>query len=756
MTAPAHDPAAPAEARTGPAHDPTAVVPGADSPAGVAPPGARDRAPELAAAITRSWAERAPGTVPRTHHKRPDGSPMFANRLALETSPYLQQHAHNPVDWYPWGEEAFAAAKATGRPILLSIGYSTCHWCHVMEEESFEDLEIAQLMNERYIPIKVDREERPDVDAVYMAAVQALTGGGGWPMTVWLDADRRPFHGATYIPARDGDRGVRAGFLTMLVAIADVHRNEPDRVDAGATRLTEAVREIVGSEQRGELPQTGPLQAAAAFYVANHDPVRGGMNRAPKFPSSLPVRFLLRHARRSGDEAARDIALLTLRKMAAGGMYDQAAGGFHRYSVDADWLVPHFEKMLYDNALLAVAYLEGWQQTGEARYLRIAQEVLAYVQREMTAPGGAFFSATDADSLNLEGHRDEGFYFTWTPDELVAALGADDAAYAAEIYGVAPGGNFEGRTILNTSELREADPRLDAIRRKLVVERNLRPHPIRDDKVLLAWNGLMISAFARVGAATGDAAGMQVAATAADFLWEQARVGDRFTRTWKDGRARHDGMLADQAFQLAAQIDLLEATGEAKWLARALAIDAAIQAHYEDPRGGWFSTPDDGETLLARERPDYDGAEPTGTSVQLMNLERLGALTGDDSYRVRAEAGYTSVGAALARNPVALSEALLALDFRTTRPLEVVIAAGDGEAELVAAARQGFRPSQVIVVVREAERPELERLAPPLAGKAARDGQATAYVCEHGLCQQPTSDPAVLRTQIDRLAPYEG
>jgi uncharacterized protein len=439
------------------------------------------------------------GEVPRTRHR--DGAvPHFTNRLAEETSPYLRQHAHNPVDWYPWGDDAFAEARRRGVPVFLSVGYSTCHWCHVMEEESFEDLEVAQVLNDAYVAIKVDREERPDVDAVYMTAVQALTGRGGWPMSVWLDADRRPFFSGTYFPARDGDRGAARGFISILRELAEIYRADPARVAEAAQSIAAAVRTAMTGAASGDaLPGAGVLDAAAAYYARAYDDVNGGVRGAPKFPSSFPIRLLLRHYRRTGDAAARAMAEHSLEKMAAGGMHDQLAGGFHRYSTDERWLVPHFEKMLYDNALLAVAYAEAWQVTGRDDLARVLRTTLDYVLREMTASGGGFFSATDADS---EG--EEGTFFVWRADEIRALLGADAEGFM-RFYGVTPAGNFEGRNVLFVPQPDEREwEALAGMREILRTARAARPNPLRDDKILTAWNGLMISALAFGGRVLGE------------------------------------------------------------------------------------------------------------------------------------------------------------------------------------------------------------------------------------------------------------
>ena len=708
-------------------------------------PGAPPLGEEMRRRLAARLVNQGPGYEPRTRHLHEDGSPVYTNRLFLTSSPYLQQHAHNPVNWFPWGDEAFALAAELDRPVLLSIGYSTCHWCHVMEEESFEDPEIAAAINERYIAIKVDREVRPDVDAIYMRAVQMMSGGrGGWPLNVWLTPDRKPYFGGTYFPARDGDRGTSTGFLKIVKELARIYHEEPEKVAQATSRIVDAIRAGLEADMPpGQgLPGTGALDSAAAFYAGQFDPVDGGLNRAPKFPSSLPVRLLLRHHRRTGDSDSLQMAKLTLRKMAEGGMYDQAGGGFHRYSTDARWLVPHFEKMLYDNALLTQAYLEGWQVTGDEQFAEVVREILRYVGRDMTAPGGAFYSATDADSLTPEGHSEEGWFFTWTPAELEEVLGAETARLVSLRFGVTPGGNFEGRNILNVSRpltdlaageglsVDEVTQRLNAARESLYEARKSRPAPLRDEKILAAWNGLMISAFARAG------------------LFRSAR----------DGKAENPAFVEDYAFMIGGLLDLYEADGAARWLRAAVALQDILDEHYGDAeRGGYFTTADDHEELLAREKPTYDGAEPSGNSVAALNLLRLAAFTTDDRYRAAADLLLTGFAPLLEGSPGAVSELLLALDWRHDRPREVVVVtAGSAAAaaELLAPVRRTFLPNRILAVVPDTGREAgLEDLIPLIQGKVAAEGRATAYVCEHGVCQLPTSDAQVLAEQLASPAP---
>jgi uncharacterized protein YyaL (SSP411 family) len=727
-------------------------------------PGALPFHEELQAELAEVRESKGPGYRPRTRHLTPDGSALYTNRLLLETSPYLLQHAHNPVNWYPWGDEAFDRARKEGRPVLLSVGYSTCHWCHVMEEESFEDEDIARYLNEKYVAIKVDREERPDVDAIYMRAVQLLSGRGGWPMTVWLTPDREPFFAGTYFPARDGDRGARNGFLTLLRRFRELYDLDPERVASAATALTHEIRQSLAPRAGGlGPPPEAVLAEALRFFRDRYDAENGGLSGAPKFPSSLPVRFLLRQHRRTGDTASLDMAIRTLEKMAGGGIHDHLGGGFHRYATDERWLVPHFEKMLYDNALLTLAYLEGYQATGREALAGVARKTLDYVQREMSAPEGGFFSATDADSLGPEGHREEGYFFTWTPEEIADALGPARGRAVAAYYSVTEGGNFEGRSILNTPRSLEAvaaelevgvdtlESDLERSRKRLLEVRAERPPPLRDEKSLAAWNGLMISAFARAAFVLGDDHYAARAARAADFVLTRMREGGLLHRSFKDGRARLRGYLDDYAFVIAGLLDLYETTGEARWLRAAIDLDGVLARAFEDPEGGGYFLIGEGhEPLLAREKPALDGAEPSGNSVQALNLLRLYELTTDDGYRRRAEGTLTALGPSLSAHPSALPEMLLAVDFHHDVPKQIVIVtpSQEGAEPFLVELRGAFVPNRVLAVVEVADVAERAELVPLVKGKLAQDGRPTAYVCERQVCKRPTTDPAVFARQI--------
>ena len=724
-------------------------------------PGTASHAPVLATALREALAAKGPGYEPRTRHRNPDGSPKYTNRLILEDSPYLLQHAHNPVDWYPWGEEAFERARREHRPILLSVGYSTCHWCHVMEEESFDDEEIAAELNQHYVAIKVDRERRPDVDAVYMAAVQMMAGNGGWPMTVWLTPDREPFYGGTYFPARDGDRGVRFGFLTLLRRVYAIYAENPDRAAAAAADLAGRVREQMASASGEQVPGPDVLRSAFAELGRTFDATHGGFGGAPRFPRPLELQFLLRYHRRTGDPAALRMVVQTLEAMAGGGIYDHVGGGFHRYATDVRWRVPHFEKMLYDNALLALVYLEAYQVTGRDEFARVVRETLAYVGRDLSAPGGGFYSASDADSEGVEGK-----FFTWTAAEVRAALPPEQAALALAYYDVRPA----GANILHVSRPLAAvagdlaiDPAaaprvLQEARGGLDVARRRRVPPHTDQKVLAAWNGLMLSAFARAGQVLGDGALVDRAARAADFLLAHLRRGERLARSWLDGRTSGDAYLEDYAFVVAGLLDLYEASFDARWLREALALQAVLDLHYWDAAGGgYFRTADDGERLLAREKPATDGAEPSGNSVALLNLLRLAEFTTDDRLRTRAEAGLRAFEPTIVAAPTSVAGMLAAIDFAGDTPKEIVIVTHDAASEageLLVILRKTFVPNRIVAVVSEdATRGELAKTIPLVEGKVALHEQATAYVCERRVCDLPTTDPAVFTRQLGRVVP---
>ncbi|HXT36612.1 MAG TPA: thioredoxin domain-containing protein [Chloroflexota bacterium] len=672
----------------------------------------------------------------------------MANRLAGESSPYLLQHKDNPVDWYPWGPEALARAKSEDKPILLSIGYSACHWCHVMEHESFENRQTAALMNEHFVSIKVDREERPDLDAIYMAAVQRLTGQGGWPMTLFLTPEGRPFYGGTYFPPVP--RHGMPSFPQLLAAVAETYAKRRQDVERTAADIAAAlVEHIHGAET---LALSEDLLALAARNLGNeYDSAQGGFGGAPKFPQPMALEFLLR-AHLHGVPRALSMVERTLEKMAAGGIYDQLGGGFHRYSVDGVWLVPHFEKMLYDNAQLARIYLLAYQATGKPLYRRVAEETLRYVQREMTSPEGAFYSSQDADS---EG--EEGKFFVWSNTEIEEALGLD-APLFMRAYGVVKGGNYEGKNILHlprdlASLAREEGMEEDALRETLArckailfAIREQRVRPARDEKTLTAWNGLMLRACATAAAILEDPTYRATAEANADFLLAAMRKDGRLYRTAKDGVARLNGYLEDYAFLADGLLALYETTGERRRLHDALALADAILLHFTGPDGGpFFSTSDDHEQLIQRPRDLTDNAIPAGNSVAAEVLLRLAAHTGEERYRLAALAAIAPLEEAMARVPLAFARILCAADFALDPPRELAIigdpAAGDTRA-LLAAAHQRFDPNLVIAVARPAEAEASD--SPLLRGRTERDGKATAYSCEDYTCQAPVTEPDAL------------
>jgi len=727
-----------------------------------APPYSSELSAELGAALARRQA--APGGYrPRIHHLLGVDAPKYTNRLILESSPYLLQHAHNPVDWRAWGDEAFEEARRLGRPVFLSIGYATCHWCHVMEAESFEDEEIAAFMNGHYVCIKVDREERPDVDAIYMAAVQALNQSGGWPMSVWLTPDREPFFGGTYFPPREGARGARHGFLELLGDIHQTYLSDGERVGRAAEALVRAVRaqmEPAAPASDSEAPGAGLIGQTVAAYKRVFDEANGGLRRAPKFPSNLPIRLLLREHRRTGDAEALRMATVTLQKMAGGGMYDQLAGGFHRYSTDAAWLVPHFEKMLYDNGLLVVAYAEAFQATGRADFARVARETLDYLAREMTAPDGGFYSATDADSEGADGVSAEGKFFVWSKQEVEKVIGAGaEADRFVAHYGVTAGGNFEGENILHVARPDEDEwTALANARAALYAVRARRPPPLRDEKILAAWNGLAISAFAVAGRVLDEPRYVAAAARAASFVLDRMRPDGRLVRSWKEGRTGVAAFLDDQAFLTAGLLDLYEATFERRWLESALALADETERRFADPAGGWFMTAGDHEKLIAREKPAYDGAEPSGSSVALLSVLRLHTFTSDDRWRAIAERALISLSGTLTQNPLALTETLLAVDYANDEAREIAIV-WPGDATMASAAplldvlRRTFVPNRAIAAACESEVAALGALVPWIADKSALDGRPTAYVCVHGRCDLPVHEPEELVASLARARP---
>jgi uncharacterized protein len=669
----------------------------------------------------------------------------MSNLLAAETSPYLLQHQDNPVDWHPWGEEALAEAREEDKPILLSIGYSACHWCHVMERESFEDPEVAALMNENFVCIKVDREERPDVDDIYMEAVQSMTGHGGWPLTAFLDPEGIPFYGGTYFPPEP--RQGLPSFRQVLEATAGAYRTQREQLRAASDRVRQSLSAVGQIEQSDEELSPALLDQAEQGLLARADEVNGGFGGAPKFPPASALEFLLTRRQTTPVERSLDA-------MMHGGIYDQLGGGFHRYSVDAVWLVPHFEKMLYDNALLARAYLHGWQVIGAERWMHVCSETLDWALREMRGPEGGFYSALDADS---EG--EEGRYYVWEEAEMREALteagpSADAIERVLGYWGVSPAGNFEGRNILHVpaGPAAKPPPELTDARRALFAWRERRVRPGLDDKRICSWNALMISALADAGAALHRDDFLDAAAACARFINESMRdESGRLLRTWKDGEGRLNAYLEDHAYLVEALLRLYEATLEVRWFDAAReTADTMIERFGDDERGGFFTTSHDHEELIARRKDLGDHPIPAGNSSAALGLLRLAALTGEAEYERRAVEVLRLFAPAAARHPDAFGHFLQALDFHLSPVREVaLVAPANGAqasaslAELANVVRSAHRPHVVLAGGREgAERPEL------LSERPAVEGRPAAYVCEKFTCQAPVTEPNELEAAL--------
>ena len=681
-----------------------------------------------------------------------------ANRLATETSPYLLQHAHNPVDWYPWGTDAFDHARREDKPILLSVGYSACHWCHVMERESFENDEIAALMNRLFVSIKVDREERPDVDQIYMQAVQSMTGRGGWPMTVFMTPDGVPFYGGTYFPPVD--RHGMPAFPRLLQSIADAYHGRRGEVLEAGRQLVETMGQSERLSRSASLLSRDVVTRAYLGLAGEFDERDGGLGQAPKFPQPMTWEAILRVWKRTGDARALEMLRRTLTRMARGGIYDQLGGGFHRYSVDAQWLVPHFEKMLYDNAQLASLYLHGWLATNDSEYRLIVEETLDYVRREMTHPAGGFYSAQDADSEGAEGK-----FFVWSPDEIRAVLGDEALARAALAYwGVDDGPNFEDHSILfvprDPATVAESlgltqDAMMASLaraRQVLHAAREKRVHPGLDDKVLASWNGLMLTAFAEAAAVLGRADYLAAAVHNAEFLASQMVRDGRLRRSWKDGQARITGYLEDHAMVGAGLLALYEATFDRKWLdeSRRLA-EEALRLFWSEEREAFFDTGHDQETLVVRPRNLFDNAVPSGTSVTIEWLLRLAVVLGEERYEAVALKALRPMADLMQRYPSGFGRYLSALDFHLGPVAEVALVWPPGEergmAPLLDTVFGRYQPNRVVVGAADGA-PGAGGL-PLLAERGTVNGRPTAYVCRHNVCQLPVTEPEALAGQLD-------
>jgi uncharacterized protein YyaL (SSP411 family) len=670
----------------------------------------------------------------------------YTNRLIHETSPYLLQHAHNPVDWYAWGTEALERAQSEDKPILLSIGYSACHWCHVMEHESFENEKIALAMNENFINIKVDREERPDLDQIYMGAVQAMTGSGGWPLTVFLLPTGEPFFGGTYFPSED--RYGRPGFPKVLAIVLDAYRNKRDEINENARYLAGHIARSAQVEASADLPDISLLEQAFRTLGSRFDSREGGFGGAPKFPPSMNIDFLLRYCYRTHDELALHMAMFTLDKMAGGGMYDQVGGGFHRYSTDEHWLVPHFEKMLYDNALLARVYLDAFRATKKPLYRRISEQTLDYVVREMRDPSGGFYSAQDADSEGIEGK-----YYVWSLEEFRSIVGPD-SDLLGHYWDVTAQGNWEHQNILNVDRptelfskveempLQDLESRIQSARAKLYSVREQRVKPGRDEKILTDWNGLMLRAYAEAAFALDRDDYGRVAVENAEFLLRTMWNGERLLHNFKDGRARFNGYLDDYANLADGLLALYQLTFDYRWLDQAVRIvDCMLESFWDTSNGGFYFTASNHEPLISRTKDFFDNATPSGNSVAADVLARLASLLDRTDYRQKATQLFSATLKLIKQYPSGFGRMLAAMDFHIGPSREIAIV-GDVKAFLPVL-RNRYQPRTVCAAGSDLRIPLLKE-------RPMLDGKPTAYVCENYACQQPATDPAEFEKQLNQ------
>ncbi len=684
--------------------------------------------------------------------------PVHTNRLIKETSPYLLQHAHNPVDWYPWSTEAFEVARREQKPVLLSVGYSACHWCHVMEHESFENEAIAKLMNDNFVNIKVDREERPDVDHIYMTAVQMMTQRGGWPMTVFLTPDGVPFYAGTYFPPED--RYNMPGFPRVLISMADAFRERPDDVAETAKSILGELQRSGAVAESSELLSIALLDEAYRGIIRGYDPNNGGFGSAPKFPPAMTLEFLLHTYDRTGESQALEIVRHTCRKMAEGGIYDHLGGGFHRYSTDSKWLVPHFEKMLYDNALLSRLYLHYFQVSGDESARLVAEGILDYVVREMTDPSGGFYSTQDADSEGVEGK-----FFVWSLDEIRNLLDEREARLFSAYYNVTEGGNFEEANILNVTQtlsevaaannvtVAEFTAILANARAKLFATREKRAKPDRDEKILTAWNGLMLASFAEAAAILNRPDYEEIAKRNARFVLENLKRDGLLLRTYKDGQAKLNAYLEDYAFYIDGLITLYETTGELEWFKEACALtDTMIDEFWDDEEGGFFFTGKSHETLIVRAKDFFDNATPSGNSVAAESLLRLGLLTNNSDYQRRATTLLRLTAASVRRYSPGFGRMLCAFDFHLGAVREIAIIGDRTSADtaaLMAEVWKQYLPNRVVAQA-SASPAEAPSLIPLLRERPQINGKATAYVCENFTCKQPVTDAPALATQLGK------
>ncbi len=683
-----------------------------------------------------------------TNENRPTSeTERLPNRLIHEKSPYLLQHAYNPVDWYPWGEEAFQKARDENKLIFLSIGYSTCHWCHVMENESFEDEEVAALMNEAFVSIKVDREERPDIDSIYMTAAVMMTQSGGWPLNIIMTPNQKPILAMTYIPRTT--RFQRTGMLELIPRIHDLWRDDPDKVLDFAEQVTTSLQNY-SSISPGEALEASLLESSYQGLSNQYDPVHGGFGNAPKFPTPHNLLYLLRYWKRSGDEDALIMVEATLRAMRFGGIYDQLGYGLHRYSTDAEWFAPHFEKMLYDQAMIGMAYSDVYLATGKPEFEQTAREIYTYVLRDMLDAKGGFYSAEDADSEGVEGK-----YYLWTTDEIRDMLPEEQAGFVIDTFNLSEAGNFtegkpEGNILHLSQALGEDAERWEPIRKKLYEKREERIKPYKDDKVLTDWNGLMIASLSKAAQAFDEPQYAQAAQAAADFILSEMRdEGERLLHRYRDGEVGIDGTVDDYAFFIWGLLELYETTFNVRYLTSAIELQNQLDAHFWDTvSGGYFQTANDGEELLTRIKKIDNSAIPSGNSIALLNLLRLGRITADTGYEERADQLSRAFSSMVKRFPHAYPQLLSGFNFALGPSFEVVIV-GDPEAEdtqaMLAALRKDFNPNKVVLLRDKGDDPPIAEFSEFTKSMFSIDGKATAFVCTNYYCQKPTTDVEVMR-----------
>jgi len=718
--------------------------------------------------IDKALAEKKKKSDPtyRTHHKTDDGLPKYTNRLITESSPYLQQHAHNPTNWFPWGEEAFEKAKREDKPILLSVGYSTCHWCHVMERESFEDLEIAEYLNENYVAIKVDREQRPHIDDTYMNTVRAMSGRGGWPMTVWMTPEKLPFMGGTYYPPER--------FMGLLKKLNRQYEEDPHELRQKGQEIASKVnRRMEGAGRGDQFPNAArAMKNAFRQLQGGFDENRGGWGSGNKFPMPSRLQFLMRYHKRTDDPEAQQMVTKTLDAMASGGVYDDIGGGFHRYSTDPQWMVPHFEKMLYDNGQLALTYTEAWQLTKDEKFERIARETLNYLQREMTNGKGGFYAATDAVSPETEGGEDkEGEYFIWTPAEVDQALTDEEAELVKTYYDITEAGNFEGQNILHTPKSRDDvaeslgisrdqfDKRLARARKKMRHVRDQRPHPHTDDNILTAWNGLALEAFARGALVFDNDEWLAQAKKTGEFLVEEMRNEDgRLMRSRTEGVPTARAYSSDYAFAIAGLLNLYEATANPRWIREAAELQRQHLEHYWDEEdGGFYQTSGESDSPIGRQKPDRDGSTPSSNSYAALNLLKLYQFTLNEEFQERAKEVFEAFGPTLERRGARLTRMLVALDFLDSKPREIAFVSPGGSSvnPLLGEYRTTFMPNAVLVRTEASAVSSLVETIPWMEDKGPKKEKPTAYVCRDFTCKYPTTEIETFRKQISEVTPLE-